>query len=194
MVNASGSSHLISINNDLASIVWKGGWNMSSKQIKLSAKQKEKLLRNIWLLHDGRWFLKSVEQFGFDTATKLNLAVVKSIARTEMKQLLTETDFGNIRNIKDLQALMEIAALIYFPEEHKYEFKVVDNNTFVGHVLECYVHKMVSKAGTTAIHQCAAKLRFDSWCQAMELDGVIMNERETSNCNGTCEIIFKIKW
>ena len=167
---------------------------MSSKKAKLTPEQKERLLRNIWLLQDGRWFLKSVERFGFDTATELNLAVVKSIARTEMKQLLAETDFGEVRNIKDLQALMETAALLYFPQEHKYEFKVVDSNTFIGYVLECYVHKMVSKAGTTAIHQCAAKLRFDSWCQAMGLDGEVINEKDTSNCNGTCEIIFKIKW
>ena len=167
---------------------------MSAKEVKLTAEQKEKLLRNIWLLHDGRWFLKSTEQFDFDTATKLNLAVVKSIARTEMKQLLAETDFGEVRNVKDLQTLMEIASLLYFPEEHKYEFKVVDDNTLVGHVLECYVHKMVSKAGTTAIHQCAAKLRFDSWCQAMGLDGEVINEKDTGNCDGTCDIIFKIKW
>lgn len=167
---------------------------MSSKEVRLTAGQKEKLLRNIWLLHDGRWFLKSVERFGFDTATKLNLAVVKSIARTEIRQLLAETNFGEVRNINDLQALMEIAALLYFPEEHKYEFEVVDSNTFVGHVLECYVHKMVSKAGTTAIHQCAAKLRFDSWCQAMGLDGEVINEKDTSNCDGTCDIIFRIKW
>jgi hypothetical protein len=167
---------------------------MDQKETKLTAEQREKLLRNIWLLHDGRWFLKSVEQFGFDTATKLNLAVVKSIARTEVKQLLAETDFGEVKNMRDLQTLMEVAALLYFPEEHKYEFEIVDNNTFVGHVLECYVHKMVSKAGTTAIHQCAAKLRFDSWCQAMGLDGEVINEKDTSNCDGTCDIIFKIKW
>ena len=167
---------------------------MSPKEVKLTTGQKEKLLRNIWLLQDGRWFLKSVERFGFDTATELNLAVVKSIARTEMKQLLTQTDFGEVRNIKDLQALMEIAALLYFPQEHKYEFEVVDNNTFIGHVLECYVHKMVSKAETTSIHQCAAKLRFDSWCQAMGLDGEVINEKNTNNCNGTCKIIFKINW
>jgi hypothetical protein len=166
---------------------------MSAKEIKLTARQKERLLRNMWLLHDGRWFLKSAEQFGFDTATKLNLAVVKSIARTEMKQLLAETDFGQVRNVKDLQALMEIAAVLYFPREHKYEFRVVDSNTFVGHVLECYVHKMVSKAGTTAIHRCAAKLRFDSWCQAMGLHGDVINEKDTGNCHGTCEIIFRIK-
>ena len=142
---------------------------MSAKKVKLTAEQKEKLLRNIWLLHDGRWFLKSVEHLGFDTATKLNLAVVKSIARAEIEQLLAETNFGEVINMRDLQTLMEIAAALYFPEEHKYEFKVVDSNTFVGHVLECYVHKMVSRAGTAAIHQCAAKLRFDSWCQATGL-------------------------
>lgn len=167
---------------------------MSPKEVKLTTGQKEKLLRNIWLLHDGRWFLKSVERFGFDTATELNLAVVKSIARKEMKQLLAETDFGEVSSIKDLQALMEIAASLYFPRGHKYEFKVLDINTFIGYVLECYVYKMVSKAGTTAIHQCAAKLRFDSWCQAMGLDGEVINEKNTSDCNGTCEIIFKINW
>jgi hypothetical protein len=167
---------------------------VNSPKTKLGPKQKEKLLRNIWLLHDGRWFLKSVEQFGFDGATKLNLAVVKSIARTEIKQLLAETNFGEVKNMRDLQTLMELAAVLYFPEEHRYEFKIVDSNTFVGYVLECYVHKMVSRAGTAAIHQCAAKLRFDSWCQAMGLDGEVINEKDTNNCNGTCEILFKIRW
>lgn len=167
---------------------------MSSPKTKLAPRQKEKLLRNIWLLHDGRWFLKSMAKFGFDTATELNLAVVESIARTEMKQLLAETGFGEVRNIEDLRAVMIVASLLYFPEEHKYEFKIVDDNTFVGHVLACYVHEMVSTAGTTGIHQCAAKIRFDSWCQAMGLDGQITNEKNTNNCNGTCEIIFRIKW
>jgi len=167
---------------------------MSPRKAELAAGQREKLLRSIWLLHDGRWFLKAVEEFGFDAATKLNLAVVRSIASTEMKQLLAEMDFGVVGNMGDFQTLMQVAADLYFPEEHKHEFEVVDNNTFVGHVLECYVHKMVSKAGTAAVHRCAAKLRFDSWCRAMGLDGVVINEKDTNNCNGTCDIIFEIKW
>jgi len=44
---------------------------MNPKEIKLTARHKEKLLRNIWLLHDGKWFLRSVKESGFDTATKL---------------------------------------------------------------------------------------------------------------------------
>jgi hypothetical protein len=167
---------------------------MNSSKINLSPAQKEKLLRNIWLLHDGRWFLKSITRFGFDTATALNLEVVESIGKTEMKQLIAETGFGEIKNIDDLNALMELAAPLYFPPEHKYEIKVIDDNTMLGHVLECYVHRMVSKAGTTEIHQCAARLRFASWLKGMGLSGEVINEKNTSNCNGTCEIIFKIKW
>ncbi len=167
---------------------------MSPKEVKLTPEQRERLLRNIWLSHDGRWFLKSVEEFGFDAATKLNLVVVESMGKTKMKQFIAETGYGEIKNIEDLKALMEIASPLYFPEEHKYELKVMDDNTFVGYVLDCYVHKMVSKAGTTDIHQCAARLRFDSWRKAMALDGEVINEKNTNNCNGTCEIIFKIKW
>ena len=167
---------------------------MSPKEVKLTPEQRERILRNILVSQDGRWFLKSVEEFGFDTAAKLNLAVTKSMGKTEMKQVIVETGYGEIKNIEDFRALMEIASTLYFPEEHKYELKVIDDNTFVGYVLECYVHRMVSIAGTTDIHQCAARLRFDSWLKAMALDGEVINERNTNNCNGTCEIVFKIKW
>ena len=171
-----------------------GYWDMSPKEIKLTPEQKEKLLRNIWLLHDGRWFLKSIVQFDFDTATKLNLDVIESIGKTEMKQLIAEAGFGDIKNIEDLKALIELAAPLYFPPEHKYEIKVVDDNTLLGRVLECYLHQMVSKAGTADIHQCASRLRFESWLKGMGLRGEVVNEKNTNNCHGTCDIFFKIKW
>jgi len=167
---------------------------MSPKEVKLTPEQREKILRNVWILHDARWFLKAVEQVGFDTATKLNLAVAKSFAKTEIKQFIAETDYGEIKNIEGFKALGEILAALYFPEEHKYEFRIIDNNSLLGHVLECYVYKNVSKAGITDIHQCAAKPRFDSWLEALGLEGEVIADKNTNNCNGTCKIIFKIRW
>jgi Family of unknown function (DUF6125) len=165
-----------------------------SKSIKLTPGQKEKLLRNIWLLHDGRWFLKSVMQFGFDMATRLNLEVVESISKAEMKQLMAETGLGDIKNIDDLKSVIELAAPLYFPPEHKYEIKMIDDNTLLGRVLECYVYQMVGKAGTTEIHQCAAKLRFESWLKGLGLNGQVTNEKNTNNCLGTCDIFFRVSW
>jgi len=167
---------------------------MSPKEVKLTSEQKEKILRNVWVLHDGRWFLKAIEELGFDTATKLNLAVTKSFGKTEIKQFIAQTDYGKVKNIDDLESLMEILADLYFPEEHKYEFKPLDNSSLLGHVLECYVYKNLSRAGITEIHQCAAKTRFDSWLKALGLEGEAIADKNTSNCNGTCKIIFKIRW
>jgi hypothetical protein len=167
---------------------------MSQEKAKLSPRQREKLLRNIWLLHDGRWFLKSIMLFGFETATKLNLEVVESIGKTEMKQLVAEAGLGEIKNIQGLKALVQLAALLYFPPEHKYEIRVIDDNTLLGRVLQCYVHQMVGRAGTTEIHQCAAKLRFQSWLEGLGLDGEVVNEKNTNNCHGSCDIFFKINW
>ena len=167
---------------------------MSPKEVKLTPEQREKLLRNAWVLHDARWFLKAIEEFGFDTATKLNLTVIKSFAKTEVKQFIAETEYGEIKNIEDFKALGEILAALYFPEEHKYEFKILDDNSLLGHIMECYVYKNVSKAGITDIHQCAAKTRFDSWLEALGLEGEVIADKNTNNCNGTCKIIFKIRW
>ena len=172
----------------------RGELKVEGTTLRLTPKQREKILRDIWLLHDGRWFIKSVGEVGFDTATQLNLNVVGSIGKTEIKRLLAEIGYGKIKNIKEFKELMAIAADLYFPEEHKYSITIADDNTLVGHVLECYVHKYVSKAGTADIHQCAAKTRFDSWFKSFGLKGEIIAEKNTHNCNGSCKIIFKIKW
>jgi hypothetical protein len=168
--------------------------DMSPKKVKLTSKQREKLLRNIWLLHDGRWLLKSAEEFGFDAATKLNFTVQESIGKTETKQLLDETGYGEIENIDDFKALFDLTSLLYTPEGHNTEFKIIDKSTIILYTWNCYVHKMVSKAGNLHIHQCSSMVRCDSWLKGMSLDGEVTRDKNINNCNGACEIIFKIKW
>lgn len=99
--------------------------------------------------------------------------------------MLAQTDYEEIKNLEDSIAIIEIAADLYFPGEHKYEIKVLDKNSLLGHVLECYVHKNVSEAGFTDIYQCATKTRFDSWLEAFGLEGETITDKNTNNCNGT---------
>jgi hypothetical protein len=167
---------------------------MSPKEVKLTAEQKERLLRNIWLAHDGRWLLKAAEKFGFDVATNLNLAVQESIGKTETKQLLAETNYREIKNVEDLKALIELACHLYTPADNKNEVEIMDNGTIMVYVWDCYVHKMVSKAGNICLHQCSSRIRCESWLKGLGLNGEVINEKNTNNCNGACEIIFKIKW
>jgi hypothetical protein len=165
-----------------------------SLKVKLTSKQKEKLLRNVWLAHDGRWLLKSAERFDFDVATRMNLAVQESIGKTETKQILEETGFGEVKNINDVKAVLDVTRILYTPDGHKTEVKVIDDNTAILFTWNCYVHKMVSKADNLYIHRCSSRIRCDSWLKGMGLDGEVTRNRDINDCQGSCEIIFRIKW
>lgn len=171
-----------------------GGRPMSTDQRELTREQRERLLRDVWILHDGRWFIKSAEALGFGVATELNLTVTGSIGRTEIKRLLAAIGCEKVEDINDFKALMEIAADVYCPEEHKYELEIIDDRTLLARVIECYVYKNVEKAGTADIHTCAGKRRFESWLEAFDLDGEVVSTGSTRNCEGTCDFFFKIRW
>ena len=167
---------------------------MNAKDRYLSSAQKEQILRDIWIAHDGRWFLKSAGKLGFDIATQLNLSVTKSFGKTEIKRLVSEIGKIEIKCIEDLKDFMLVASDLYCPVDHKYEFSIINKNNLSAKILQCYVHKNVSLAGTTDIHQCAGKQRFISWLDALKLNGTVSNSKYTNDCNGTCEYIFNIQW
>lgn len=160
----------------------------------LSSAQKEQILRDIWIAHDGRWFLKSAVKLGFDIATQLNLSVTKSFGKTEIKTLLSEIGKIEIKSIEDLKNFMLVASDLYCPVDHKYEYSIIDKSNLSVKILQCYVHKNVSLAGTTDIHQCAGKQRFISWLEALNINGTVTNPKNTNDCNGTCEYIFNVQW
>jgi len=54
------------------------------KAVKLTAEQREKILRENWVSHDGRWFLKTAQELGFDVANRLNQIVIRSMGKTEL--------------------------------------------------------------------------------------------------------------
>lgn len=167
---------------------------MQNKDFEFSSEQREDILRNVWTLHDGRWFIKTIEKYGLETANNLNQTVIRSMGKTEIKVLMNGSGIKKIGDIDQLNSLVTAASNLYFPKEHKYEFKILSENELLGHVIKCYVHKNVEKAGITDLYRCAARPRFESWILAMGLNGEIIQDKDSSNCRGTCGIVFKIDW
>lgn len=159
----------------------------------VSQEQQIKILRDVMILLDGRWFIKCVGEVGFETATKLNLAVNSSIGKAEGKRLIAEVA-KPIANIHEFKQIMDIGCNLFTPSDHVFTTRVVDENTFEGHVVDCAIYRNISKAGAQSIHKCAAKTRFLSWLEGFGLNGDVLMDKDTNNCNGTCDIIFKIKW
>lgn len=162
--------------------------------IVVSDRQKAEILRDIWIAHDGRWFIKTAAGKGFDVATELNLAVQESFGKTEMKRLLKEFGGSRIENIQDLHWFLVTASEVYCPAEHKYVYRVIDEDKISLKILQCYVHINVSLAGNTGVHTCAARTRFEAWLKGLGLNGEIINTAETGTCGGSCDFVFKINW
>lgn len=167
---------------------------MTRKTLNLEPAQREKLLRDLWVLCDARWFLKSTLNLGPEAANKMNLAVVDSFGKTEIGRLITESNCGPIVNIREFQDLLEYASELYFPQDHVYEFEIVDEQTLVGHIMECYVHKAVNKANGTGFYICAAQTRLGAWLKGCGLKGKVEVDKDTQSCNGSCSATFKIQW
>ncbi|MBN1574594.1 MAG: hypothetical protein JW984_15460 [Deltaproteobacteria bacterium] len=167
---------------------------MENIDFEIGSEGREDILRNVWTLHDARWFIKTIGKYGLDAANELNRTVIRSMGKTEIKVLMNGSGIKKITDIDRLNSLMTVASKLFFPKEHKYEFKILNENELLGHVIECYVHKNVKKAGIADLYKCAARPRFESWIAAMGLNGEIVQEVDSSNCNGTCGIVFRIDW
>jgi len=162
-------------------------------EIKLTAEQREKILRENWWSHDGRWFLKAAQELGFDVANRLNQNVIRSMGKTEAKRFLRESNFGKVKNIEDLRYIFEEGCRLYYPKEHEYEFKIMDKNTILGIVTRCIGFDAVKKAGVTDVYQCACVTRHGAWLEAFGLDGEALIRKSLMKGDDVCEVVCKIK-
>ena len=166
---------------------------MSSMRAELSPTEREKLLRDLWVAHDGRWFLAVAAEFGFETANKVNQSILRSMGKKEAKEFMTRTG-AEIANASDFKTFMEMGGAIYWPEEHEYEIEIAGDNLMVGRVLHCYVWENVNKAGGLSFYRCAAPIRFRGWMEGLGIPGEVIATKECDTCNGSCEISFRFDW
>jgi hypothetical protein len=162
-------------------------------KVKLTSDRREKILKDNWFSHDGRWFLKVAQELGFDVANRLNQIVAKSMGKTEAKRFLIESNFGEVKNIEDLQYIFTEGCRLYYPKEHEFEFKIVDKNTLVGIVTRCIAFDAVKKTGTTDVYQCSCVIRHGAWLEAFGLDGEAFIRKSMMKGDNVCEIVAKIK-
>ena len=167
---------------------------MTGQDFNLTAEQRERILRDLWVLNDGRWFLKTSQEHGFDEATRMNLMVVESFGRTETRMLMEAAGIDGIADAGGLAAYLRLAGELFLPPEHEREFRVIDQDTVLGRVIDCFLYKHLSAAGTTQLHQCGAHARFSAWLKALGLEGRVKTSANSDRCGGSCEIFFHIDW
>ena len=162
-------------------------------EVKLTSEQREKILKENWFSHDGRWFLKVAQELGFDVANRLNQIVARSMGKTEAKRFLKESNFGEVKKIEDLQYIFTEGCRLYYPKEHEFEFKIVDKNTILGKVTTCIAFDAAKKAGVTDVYQCGCMARHGAWLEAFGLDGEAFIRKSMLKGDDFCEVVCTVK-
>jgi hypothetical protein len=51
----------------------------------LSSKERERILRQNWWGHDGRWFFQVASELGFSKANQMNMAINRAVGKMELQ-------------------------------------------------------------------------------------------------------------
>ena len=159
----------------------------------LSPAQREHLLREMWMDHDGRWFLKVAERNGFDEANELNRAASISVAKTGMRKLIAMLGEGRVRDVKHLRDLMELAYGLYYPPPIcDVSFECVGERQIRATYRKCPVMDRIEKGGGMKNYTCGCPNAFQGWLAAVDMPGTVQIRRSVPAGAACCEVLVEI--
>ena len=158
----------------------------------ITMEQREDLLRENWISHDARWFIKTAVDKGVSDALDLNRKVIRSVGKTEFKRLLAVIGRTRITDIETLIELFQFAGDLYFPKK-RMDFGVAarDESWVVFRVTKCHIYDDVSAAGLAGQFKCACDARVAGWYAAAKVKGGIEITAALMEGAPECEIILK---
>lgn len=156
---------------------------------KLTAAQREQLLREIWLDHDGRWFLKVAERYGFEVANEINRAAGRSVARKAMQRLMAELRADGVKDLARLRDLFEIAYELFHPPPRCDVSFVCEGTTRIRAIYrKCPVMERIELGGGMANYVCGCPSAFEGWLAAVQLPGSVRIVQSVPEGAGECEV------
>lgn len=161
---------------------------------RINKKGLRDLLGKGWLTHDGMWFYHTYQALGIETANRLNIAAIKSLAPIEIKRVKKILGIGeeDALNFNDLKVFMNDALEITLPESvfTKLQFSSPRQNTlhWEWEKGECFAYKGMKIMGIVDEYRCGVMYRIECWLEAMGIE-FYMNPR-VNKCmmheHGTC--------
>jgi hypothetical protein len=159
---------------------------MSLKE--LSSEKRERILRQNWWGHDGRWFYHVASEFGFTKANQMNMAINRTVGKMEMRNFLSASGiFGaeiQQHMLDILKSNMEMCAADVF----SIRYFTQEGDTFTLVIDECAAHTGTVKAGYAEEYECACFKRCEGWLDGMGIRGSAHIAASLLNSDNHCKI------
>jgi len=129
----------------------------------LPTKERERILRQNWWGHDGRWFFHVASELGFPKTNQMNMAINMAVGKMEIKNFLMASGLSGIeiqQYMPDiLKANLEMCGADVFSIRY---FKQA-GDTFTWVIDECAAHTGTVKSGYAGDYECACFKRIEGW-------------------------------
>jgi len=128
----------------------------------LTHEEREKILLLNWMSHDGHWFRHVAEEFGPETANRLNMRTCSSIGRTDWFRLVKALGIDKVTSLEQFLEIFKAAWQLYAPPHIDVDM-VVKNNQITTEVKKCFAYEGVKRVGMEKIYDCGIFQRISSW-------------------------------
>jgi hypothetical protein len=136
----------------------------------LPADLKMELVRGAWYSHDARWFNAVAEEFGFDTANKINQRAVLALGAVEARRLARALGVESCPDLPALFEFLEAGCSVYVPSSMiEMSFSPIDDASYELAIKRCFVADNIQRAGIADSYECAIFHRVHAWHEALGL-------------------------
>jgi hypothetical protein len=135
----------------------------------LGPEQLRNLLMKNWMTHDALWYGEVAKELGMAEASPMNLRVCRKLGQIEFSRLMKMVGASPPKHMGQYRELFELGQRAFFPDFVTVQIDYPEHDTQVFHVLDCFAHKGMEKAGLLADYECGIFERIEGWFDAMDL-------------------------
>lgn len=162
----------------------------------LPKKTLQELLIKCWMTHDGMWFYQCLQEFGIDTANRLNRAAIKALAPLEIERVRKAYQLGPVEDFADLKKLIDSAFGVLKGYFMQFRYSFPSENVMHWEMDTCFAYEGMKRLGVADAYQCGLVHRVGCWIEHAGVQFTMNPAVEgcLMHINGKCEGEFKFSF
>lgn len=135
----------------------------------LSDEVKVDILRKLAFFWDGQWFLKTVDEFGLETAIRLNARVRTAFGRIEMRTLLRALGKRRADDLSDAIRLIATYGQVLIGGVLRADFQLATPTQAEVRIYRCAAYEGAKMARLERVDQAcvACETLWDAWFEVL---------------------------
>ncbi len=159
----------------------------------VEGKELQEILVKCWMTHDGAWYASCAQEFGFETANRLNKTAISLLAPIELRRVTKALGIkgDGLETFEELRALIDGMFSVVKGEFMDFTYVFTQEDVLQWQMNTCFAYEGMKRIGADEHYECGVLYRVQCWIEAAgaeymvepPLKGCLM--RETGECSGS---------